>query len=32
MEDFAETIKLTLALVVVGVGVYVVAHVTVWHF
>jgi hypothetical protein len=32
MTDFEEVVKLTLALVVVAVGIYVVAHVTVWHF
>ena len=32
MDDFAETIKLTLALVVLAAGVYVIGHVTAWHF
>ena len=32
MDNFEETVKITLALIVLGVGTYVIAHVTVWHF
>jgi hypothetical protein len=32
MTDFEEVVKLTISLVVLAVGVYVICHVTVWHF